>query len=131
METIFGFVAGLAVLIGTFFSVTGVLGYYRLPDVYTRLHATGKVGGLANGVIIHLEVAADGADDDLARVQADSNLNRNPLAPPQVCSIRALPSADYGPHRPAHLLSRRPVHEALLKAHTEAPAPGRSRTAAA
>jgi multicomponent Na+:H+ antiporter subunit G len=34
----------LAVLAGTAFSVLGVLGYVRLPDVYTRLHAVGKVG---------------------------------------------------------------------------------------
>jgi multicomponent Na+:H+ antiporter subunit G len=34
----------LAVLIGTLFSITGVLGFIRFPDVYTRLHATGKVG---------------------------------------------------------------------------------------
>ena len=32
-----------AVLIGTIFAVLGVLGFVRLPDVYTRLHATGKV----------------------------------------------------------------------------------------
>ncbi|MCS7038259.1 MAG: monovalent cation/H(+) antiporter subunit G [Anaerolineae bacterium] len=31
------------VIIGTAFSVIGVLGFMRLPDVYTRLHATGKV----------------------------------------------------------------------------------------
>ncbi|GAB4495382.1 MAG: monovalent cation/H(+) antiporter subunit G [Anaerolineales bacterium] len=34
----------ILVLIGTFFSFLGVLGYIRLPDIYTRLHATGKVG---------------------------------------------------------------------------------------
>ncbi len=44
METISQAVALTAVLIGTFFSIVGVLGYIRLPDVYTRLHATGKVG---------------------------------------------------------------------------------------
>lgn len=33
-----------AVILGTFFSIIGVLGYVRLPDVYTRLHAVGKVG---------------------------------------------------------------------------------------
>ncbi len=44
METIAEIVAILAVILGTFFSITGVLGYFRLPDVYTRLHATGKVG---------------------------------------------------------------------------------------
>ncbi|GIK56614.1 MAG: Na+/H+ antiporter subunit G [Chloroflexota bacterium] len=44
METISQTVALVAVLVGTFFSVVGVLGYLRFPDVYTRLHATGKVG---------------------------------------------------------------------------------------
>jgi multicomponent Na+:H+ antiporter subunit G len=34
----------LAVISGTIFSLLGVLGLIRLPDVYTRLHATGKVG---------------------------------------------------------------------------------------
>lgn len=44
METIAEIAAILAVILGTFFSISGVLGYFRLPDVYTRLHATGKVG---------------------------------------------------------------------------------------
>lgn len=44
MDTILQIIAIPAVLIGTFFSVVGVLGFIRLPDVYTRLHATGKVG---------------------------------------------------------------------------------------
>ncbi len=34
----------IAVLLGTAFSVVAVLGYIRLPDVYCRLHAAGKVG---------------------------------------------------------------------------------------
>lgn len=33
----------LLVLLGTFFSVISVIGYIRLPDVYSRLHTTGKV----------------------------------------------------------------------------------------
>lgn len=33
----------IAILIGSFFSVVGIIGFIRLPDVYTRLHATGKV----------------------------------------------------------------------------------------
>jgi multicomponent Na+:H+ antiporter subunit G len=44
METVLQVVAILAVLAGTTFSMLGVLGYVRLPDVYTRLHAVGKVG---------------------------------------------------------------------------------------
>ena len=43
MENILIFIAILAVCIGTFFSLTGVLGYVRFPDVYTGLHASGKV----------------------------------------------------------------------------------------
>jgi multicomponent Na+:H+ antiporter subunit G len=44
METVLQFIAILAVLTGTAFSVVGVLGYVRLPDVFTRLHTVGKVG---------------------------------------------------------------------------------------
>jgi len=36
-------IAILAVIAGTAFSLLGVLGFIRMPDVYTRLHATGKV----------------------------------------------------------------------------------------
>ena len=43
METILIIIAILAVFIGTFFSLTGVLGYIRFPDVYTGLHSTAKV----------------------------------------------------------------------------------------
>ena len=44
MEFILQLVALIAVILGTVFSILGVLGLIRLPDVYTRLHATGKVG---------------------------------------------------------------------------------------
>jgi multicomponent Na+:H+ antiporter subunit G len=44
LEIVLQAVAIVAVLAGTAFSVLGVLGYIRLPDVYTRLHAVGKVG---------------------------------------------------------------------------------------
>ncbi len=36
-------IATLAVLIGTAFSMIGILGLVRLPDVYARMHAVGKV----------------------------------------------------------------------------------------
>jgi multicomponent Na+:H+ antiporter subunit G len=39
MEPVSCIIAILAVVIGTCFSVVGVSGYFRLPDVYTRLHA--------------------------------------------------------------------------------------------
>lgn len=44
MGTLLLVCATLFVFIGTFFSVVAVVGYIRLPDIYTRLHATGKVG---------------------------------------------------------------------------------------
>ncbi len=36
-------VATIAILVGTFFSIVGIIGLVRLPDVYSRMHATGKV----------------------------------------------------------------------------------------
>ena len=55
MDTLFQLIALIAVIIGTLFSIVGVLGYIRLPDVYTRLHATGKVGVF--GVVLLLVAA--------------------------------------------------------------------------
>lgn len=53
--TIFEILAAAAVITGTFFSVVGVVGFIRMPDVYTRLHATGKVGVF--GVVLLLIAA--------------------------------------------------------------------------
>ncbi len=43
LETIAYAAAILAVVVGTLFSIVGIIGLVRLPDVYTRLHAAGKV----------------------------------------------------------------------------------------
>jgi multicomponent Na+:H+ antiporter subunit G len=40
----FQLLAIFVILLGTLFSMLGVLGFWRFPDVYTRLHTTGKVG---------------------------------------------------------------------------------------
>lgn len=56
METVLQFIALVAVIIGTLFSLIGGIGLIRLPDVYTRLHATGKVG--VYGVVLLLVAAA-------------------------------------------------------------------------
>ncbi|MBL8046783.1 MAG: monovalent cation/H(+) antiporter subunit G [Anaerolineales bacterium] len=55
MEFILHLIALLAVIIGTAFSIIGIIGLVRLPDVYTRLHATGKVSTF--GVILLLIAA--------------------------------------------------------------------------
>jgi hypothetical protein len=36
-----------------------------------------QVSGLADGSVVHVQIAADGADHDLARVEPDTNLNRD------------------------------------------------------
>ncbi|MCA9970351.1 MAG: monovalent cation/H(+) antiporter subunit G [Anaerolineales bacterium] len=58
MTVILQIVAVIAVVVGTFFSLVGILGYWRLPDVYTRLHATGKVGVF--GTVLLLVAAVSG-----------------------------------------------------------------------
>jgi multicomponent Na+:H+ antiporter subunit G len=55
MNTFLQLIVILVVLVGTFFSVVGVLGLIRLPDVYARLHAAGKVGIF--GVVLLLVAA--------------------------------------------------------------------------
>ena len=55
METVLNSIALVTVVTGTFFSVVGVVGYMRLPDVYTRLHATGMVSIF--GVVLLLVAA--------------------------------------------------------------------------
>ncbi len=37
---------------GAFFLMAGVIGFLRLPDVYTRMHAVGKCDTLGSGLII-------------------------------------------------------------------------------
>lgn len=56
MEDTRAIIAILVIIVGTSFSVVGVLGMVRLPDVYTRLHATGKVG--IYGAVLLLVAAA-------------------------------------------------------------------------
>jgi multicomponent Na+:H+ antiporter subunit G len=55
MDDIRTALAILAVIVGTAFSLVGLIGFIRLPDVYTRLHATGKVSVFG---VVFLLVAA-------------------------------------------------------------------------
>jgi len=65
MELIRDLITFVAILGGTIFSVAGVLGYLRFPDVYTRLHATGKVGVF--GTVLLLAAAVVWADAGVGR----------------------------------------------------------------
>jgi len=55
MENISILFSIIAISIGTLFSLTGVLGYIRFPDVYTRLHASAKVSVF--GVVLLMTAA--------------------------------------------------------------------------
>ncbi len=56
METLLQVVAFILIVLGTLLSLIGVIGFIRLPDVYTRLHATGKVSVFG---LVFLLLAAD------------------------------------------------------------------------
>ena len=61
-------------------------GLGRQPDGPRRrelFHPSGQVGGLAHGGVVHAEVRADGADDDLAGVEADADLHLDALGAAQ------------------------------------------------
>lgn len=56
METVLHVLAFIFLVLGTLLSIIGILGFIRLPDVYTRLHATGKVSVFG---LVFLLLAAD------------------------------------------------------------------------
>ena len=55
MELAAQIIAIFFLIIGVLLSIIGVIGFIRLPDVYTRLHATGKVSVFG---VVFLLVAA-------------------------------------------------------------------------
>ncbi len=56
METVLQVIAWVFLVLGTLMSFIGVIGFLRMPDVYTRLHATGKVSIFG---LVFLLIAAD------------------------------------------------------------------------
>jgi multicomponent Na+:H+ antiporter subunit G len=56
MTFLIHFIVALLVVAGSFFSIVAVMGFIRLPDVYTRLHSTGKVSVF--GAVLLLAAAA-------------------------------------------------------------------------
>jgi hypothetical protein len=51
------------------------------------LHASGEVRRLADRRVVHVKVASDGSYDDLPRVQAHPDLDRNALGPPDAVGV--------------------------------------------
>jgi hypothetical protein len=52
------------------------------------LYPTGQVGRLPDGRVVHVQVAADRADDDLARVQPHADLDQHALGPSYGLGVR-------------------------------------------
>lgn len=50
-------IALLAIVVGSLFSLIGVLGLIRLPDVYARLHAAGKVSVFGAALLVVAAIA--------------------------------------------------------------------------
>lgn len=57
MQTLLQLIGVVALLIGTLFSILGILGMLRFPDVYTRLHATGKVSVFGTALLLIAGIA--------------------------------------------------------------------------
>lgn len=52
MTVVVNGVSVLALLAGCFFFISGIVGLYRLPDLYCRLHALTKADNVGLGLII-------------------------------------------------------------------------------
>ncbi|MBK1668075.1 hypothetical protein CKO28_08495 [Rhodovibrio sodomensis] len=64
-------VAGVLILIGSFFVFVAAIGILRMPDVYVRMHAATKAGTLGSGLLLlAVAVQADELDVVLRAVAA-------------------------------------------------------------
>jgi len=52
MEEILGYLSWAAIVIGSVFSLIGAVGMLRLPDVYTRMHASSLIETMGAGMIL-------------------------------------------------------------------------------
>ncbi|MCB1429979.1 MAG: monovalent cation/H(+) antiporter subunit G, partial [Nitratireductor sp.] len=50
MTIVATFLAGILIIVGSFFALTAALGLVRLPDVYSRMHAASKAGTMGSGL---------------------------------------------------------------------------------
>ncbi len=51
------------------------------------MSASGQVRGLADGGVVHVQIAADGAHDDLAGVQTDTDLHLDAVGAPDTFGV--------------------------------------------
>lgn len=52
MNEVMHYIAGGLVILGTLVVITGLVGVYRMPDFYTRLHAASVIDTLGSMLII-------------------------------------------------------------------------------
>lgn len=52
METVAQILSGILIAAGAFFYVVGAIGIYRMPDVFTRMHAAGISDTVGAGLLI-------------------------------------------------------------------------------
>jgi multicomponent Na+:H+ antiporter subunit G len=113
MSLILDLIAIIFIIGGTLFSIVGVLGYVRLPDVYSRLHATGKVGVFGVVLLLFGTFAATPSGWSRALVLLVFLLLTGPV------SAHALSSAAYRLGLPM----KDSVRDDLAENRTVAPAP--------
>lgn len=61
METATDTIAALLLLAGAFFAFVAAVGLFRLPDIYSRMHAASKAGTLGSGLVL-LAIAVHAGD---------------------------------------------------------------------
>ncbi len=52
MEAFADFIAGLLLIAGAIFALLAAVGLWRLPDIYSRMHAASKAGTLGSGLML-------------------------------------------------------------------------------
>ncbi|HOB06504.1 MAG TPA: monovalent cation/H(+) antiporter subunit G [Methanoculleus sp.] len=53
--------ASIFIIVGLFFMVVGAIGLLRFPDLYTRVHATGKCDTMGEGMMLLGFILYEGA----------------------------------------------------------------------
>ncbi len=61
MTGFFDFIAGILLIAGSVFALLASVGLWRLPDIYTRMHAASKAGTLGSGLML-IAIAAHAGD---------------------------------------------------------------------
>lgn len=55
------YIAGILIIVGSFFALVAAIGLVRFPDVYSRMHAASKAGTVGSGLMM-LALAVIAAD---------------------------------------------------------------------